>query len=381
LSHRIPQVEGSGTPERERPRRGPRLDYDFAPQEIRDALSVTAGDVWACDQVTFCKNVFIPLTTACRYTCTYCVFFDAPGKARLLSEQEVREILERGQDTGCREALFTLGDKPDGRYHEIHAALRRRGYGDILDYLDAACGWALEYGLLPHSNPGDLTLDEMARLKEVNASMGVMLETTADVPVHAGMRRKTPAQRLRTLENAGQLEVPFTTGILVGIGESWEDRVHSLLCLRRLQRKYGHLQEVIVQPAVPNERWTVPSPSLSVMRRTVAMARSILPASVKIQVPPNLISVGPLMDCGVGDLGGVSPVTIDHVNPDHAWPGLDRLEQLARRHGFELIERGPVYPRFLEGGGWTTHRIRALAERQAADAGGSSRHSPSSQGR
>jgi FO synthase subunit 1 len=334
-----------------------RLDYEFSPEAVQRALDVEPSDIEAEDTVTFCKNIFLPLTTACRYTCTYCTYFDVPGEATLMSEEELRSEFDTARKAGCREALFTFGDKPDDRYEGIHETLEKWGYDDILSYLYDACQWALAHGLLPHSNPGDLTYDEMKRLKEVNASMGVMLETTADVDAHSGPRVKQPAQRLRTLEFAGELKIPFTTGILVGIGENWKDRAESLLAIKQLEATYGHVQEVIVQPVVPNERSDFETPPVEDVRRVVAMARCILPDTVEVQVPPNLYDVGPLMDCGIGDLGGVSPVTDDYINPDYKWPALRDLEDLADEYDFNLVERGPLYESYRDRDGWVSDRI------------------------
>ncbi|RZV08475.1 FO synthase subunit 1 [Natrinema hispanicum] len=316
-------------------------------QAVEDLCAVSPTDVDAPSALTFARNVFVPLTTACRYTCTYCTYFDPPGQASLLSLEEVREICQRGADAGCTEALFTFGDDPDDRYTEIHAQLDAWGYDSIHDYLRAACEVALEEGLLPHANPGDQTRTQMETVADVNASMGVMLETTADVDAHAGPRRKEPGQRLRTIQNAGELDVAFTTGILVGIGETWRDRAESLLAIRELHDRYDHVQEVIVQPVVNNERWAGGSPDLATMRRVTAMARAALPDEISVQVPPNLAPANDLIDCGVDDLGGVSPVTDDHINPEHAWPALRELEEIAAYADVPLAERLPVYERFL----------------------------------
>ncbi|MFC7215098.1 7,8-didemethyl-8-hydroxy-5-deazariboflavin synthase subunit CofG [Saliphagus sp. GCM10025334] len=326
------------------------VELSIAESEVERLLEVTPSDVEPAPELSFCRNVFVPLTTACRYTCTYCTYFDPPGQASLLSLEEVRDICKRGADAGCTEALFTFGDDPDDRYTRIHDQLADWGYDSIHEYLRAACEVALEEGLLPHSNPGDQTLEQMAEVADVNASMGVMLETTADVDAHAGPRRKEPGQRLATIRNAGELDVAFTTGILVGIGESWRDRAESLLAIRELHERYDHVQEVIVQPVANNERWTDGSPDLETMRRVTAMARVALPEEVSVQVPPNLAPAQNLVDCGIDDLGGVSPVTDDHINPDYAWPALDELEAVAEYAGVPLRERMPVYERFLPAG-------------------------------
>ncbi|AGB36326.1 7,8-didemethyl-8-hydroxy-5-deazariboflavin synthase subunit CofG [Natronococcus occultus] len=314
---------------------------------VERLLAVTPEDVAAPPELRFARNVFVPLTTACRYTCTYCTYFDPPGEASLLTLEEVREICRRGADAGCTEALFTFGDDPDDRYTEIHARLDEWGYDSIHDYLRAACEVALEEGLLPHANPGDQTREQMETVADVNASMGVMLETTAEVDAHAGPRQKEPGQRLRTIANAGELDIAFTTGILVGVGEDWRDRARSLLAIRELHERYDHVQEVIVQPVVENERWSDGSPDLETMRRVTAMARVALPDVISVQVPPNLAPARELIDCGVDDLGGVSPITDDHINPDYKWPALRELKEIADAADVPLRERLPVYERFL----------------------------------
>ena len=345
------------------------IDLSITDEEVARLLEVTPDDVGAAGELTFAKNVFVPLTTACRYTCTYCTYFDPPGEASLLSPEEVRDIVRTGADAGCTEALFTFGDDPDDRYDRIHAQLAEWGHDSIHEYLREVCHIALDEGLLPHSNPGDQTREQMATVADVNASMGVMLETTADVDAHAGPRVKNPGQRLNTIRNAGELGVPFTTGLLVGIGEEWRDRAESLLAIRELHERYGHVQEVIVQNVVPNERSSYDRPSVETMRRVVAMARDCLPDEVSVQVPPNLSPTRELLDCGVDDLGGVSPVTDDHINPEYKWPALQELEDIADEAGVPLRERLPVYRRYLpaESGGddsevgrdeWVSETIR-----------------------
>lgn len=335
------------------------LDYTFSRAEVEEALAVRPEDVRSPQTLTYCKNVFLPLTTACKYTCAYCTYYDVPGQETLMSESDVQSALARGAQAGCSEALFTFGDQPDARYAHLRARLKRWGYASLHDYHVRTCEWALAAGLLPHSNPGDLDYEPMAQLKEVNASMGMMLETTAAVAAHAGRRHKTPGRRLQTLEYAGRLRVPFTTGLLVGIGETWTDRALSLLSLKRLHEAYGHLQEVIVQNVVPNHRWRQASPDVLTMRRVLAMARAVLPPEVEVQLPPNLSPVAELLDCGVGDLGGVSPVTEDFINPDYRWPTLEKLETLADHSSRTLVERLSVYPQYIDRAGWLGGRVRA----------------------
>ena len=356
------------------------VSLDIRDGDVDDLLSVTADDVSGADELSFARNVFIPLTTACRYTCTYCTYFDPPGEASLLSPAEVRDIVRTGVDAGCTEALFTFGDDPDDRYTAIYEQLSEYGHDSIHSYLRECCEIALEEGLLPHANPGDQTREQMETVADLNASMGVMLETTAEVGAHSGPRVKSPGQRLATIRTAGELAVPFTTGILVGIGEDWSDRAESLLAIRELHERYGHIQEVIVQPVVENERWQSGSPSVGDLRRAVAMARVALPEEVSLQVPPNLAPAREVVDCGIDDLGGVSPVTDDHINPDYAWPALEELQDIAASAGVPLEERLPIYERYLpddlrgnrfdglpavppeEGGEWISSRIRRVLE-------------------
>lgn len=355
------------------------VDVSVDPTAVESLLDVGPDDVEAAVELSFSRNVFVPLTTACRYTCTYCTYFDAPGEATLLSPEAVRDILQTGADAGCTEALFTFGDDPDDRYTAVNDQLSEWGHDSIHEYLRAVCEIALDEGILPHSNPGDQSYEQMATVADLNASMGVMLETTADLDVHAGPRQKTPGQRLNTIANAGKLSVPFTTGILVGIGEDWRDRAESLLAIRALHERYGHIQEVIVQPVSENERWQDGSPDIATMRRVLSMARVALPEEVSVQVPPNLAPARELIDCGVDDLGGVSPITDDHINPDYAWPALDELEAIADHAGVPLRERLPVYERFLprelrspgfdgivaEGDNWLSERVVAAMTEQS----------------
>lgn len=338
------------------------IELSISPSAVSDLLEVEPTDIDQAGELSFCRNVFIPLTTACRYTCTYCTYYDPPGQASLLSPEEIREICQTGVDHGCTEALFTFGDDPDDRYTAIHSQLDDWGYDSIHEYLRAGCEIALEEGLLPHSNPGDQTRDQLETVADVNASMGVMLETTADVRAHGGPRAKSPGQRLHTIDLAGQLSVPFTTGILVGIGEEPHDRAESLLAIRKLHERHGHIQEVIIQPVVENDRWQDGTPNLETLRQTTAMARAALPPEISVQSPPNLAPVRELLDCGIDDLGGVSPVTDDHINPEHAWPAVRELEDIAAEANVPLSERLPIYERFLpdrpgEDPKWVSDRI------------------------
>jgi len=274
-----------------------------------------------------------------------------------MTPEEVLAVARAGEKLGCTEALFSLGDKPELLFPEMRETLRHLGYKSTLHYLEAMCKLVLrETSLLPHPNPGLLSSEWIARLAAVSPSMGLMLETTntallAPGAAHDNAPDKVPARRLRTIEDAGKRKVPFTTGLLIGIGESPEDRVETLLAIRDLHERYGHIQEVIVQnfrvkPAIPMAHW--PEPSRGDMLRAVAVARLLLP-NVNIQAPPNLSApyYEELVDAGINDWGGISPVTPDYINPEKPWPHLEQLRLRTEAKGCELRQRLPVYPEFL----------------------------------
>ncbi len=312
--------------------------------------------------ITFSRNVFLPLTTVCRNQCGYCSFRTPVQEGCILPPGDVLRTIERGAALGCTEALFTFGERP-GRVPGFTPMLERFGYSDILDYVFDLCGASIERGLLPHTNAGILTYDELERLREVNASMGLMLETTAEVEAHRHSPGKDPAVRIEMIENAGKLRIPFTTGILVGIGETMEDREESLLVIRDLHRRYDHIQEVIVQNFCPKEGTPMaqaPVPDADEMCVAIALAREILPPEVAVQIPPNLADARRLIGCGVDDLGGISPLTVDYVNPEHPWPQIDELKHLVG--AARLQERLCVYPRFIERG-WFHPNLEPLIRR------------------
>jgi FO synthase len=309
--------------------------------------------------ITYSRKVFIPLTNLCRDYCGYCTFRRDPGQpgAHTMMPEEVLEVARNGEKLGCREALFSLGDKPELIFPEMRETLRRLGYRSTLHYLEAMCELVLrETRLLPHPNPGLMSAEWIARLAKVSPSMGLMLETTnaallAPGAAHDNAPDKLPAKRLRTMEEAGKHGVPFTTGILIGIGESPEDRVDSLLAIRDLHERYGHIQEVIIQNfrvklEIPMHSW--PEPSRGDMLRTIAVARLMMP-EMNIQAPPNLSDPDyeELLDGGINDWGGISPLTPDFINPERPWPHLAELERRTRAKGFELRQRLPVYPEFV----------------------------------
>jgi FO synthase len=305
--------------------------------------------------VTYSPKVFIPLTKLCRDRCGYCTFAQAPAHvaAPYMSLDEVMAVAQAGLAAGCTEALFTLGERPELRYDEAARWLAARGYQSTVDYVASAAQMVLEStGLLPHVNAGALYRHELEQLRAVSASQGMMLESLADLPAHRLAPDKDPERRLDTLRFAGELRIPFTTGLLVGIGETRQDRLDTLEAIRASHEEFAHVQEVIIQNFLPKARTAManePAPSDEEFHWTIAAARLILPDSIHLQAPPNL-SDDPtrLLAYGIDDFGGISPVTADHVNPERAWPALDVLGDECDARGFTLAPRLTVYPRFVE---------------------------------
>lgn len=310
--------------------------------------------------VTYSRKVFIPLTNLCRDYCGYCTFRRDPGEAsaHTMSPDEVLEVALAGEKLGCTEALFSLGDKPELLFPEMRETLRKLGFKSTLHYLEAMCDLVLRgTSLLPHPNPGLLSAEWISRLFAVAPSIGLMLETTsaallAPGAAHGNAPDKLPSRRLRMIEEAGKQNVPFTTGILIGIGESLDDRIDSLLAIRQLHQRYGHIQEVIIQnfrvkPEIPMRNW--PEPDSADMLRTVAVARLLLP-DMNLQAPPNLSApyYDELLDAGINDWGGISPLTPDFINPEKPWPHVQELQRRTEARGYTLQQRLPVYPEFVE---------------------------------
>ncbi len=311
-------------------------------------------------EVTYSRKVFIPLTTLCRDDCGYCTFKHDPGHpgAKTLSPDEVLDIARRGRAQGCKEALFSLGDKPELRFPEAAAELARLGYRTTHEYLVAMCRLVLEEtGLLPHANPGTMGRAEIAALRDCNGSMGVMLENLTPRLRLPGMAHehapdKAPKARLAMLRFAGELRFPFTTGLLIGIGETPAERVDTLFAIRDLQEKYGHIQEVILQnfrtkPGIPMADW--PDATLTDLLRVIAVARLVLGPEMNIQAPPNLSpeAYPMLLLAGINDWGGDSPVTPDHINPEAPWPEIEQLARRSAEVGYTLRERLTVYPEYI----------------------------------
>jgi FO synthase len=333
-------------------------------------------------RVSYSRKVFIPLTRLCRDSCRYCTFAHPPRRdaAAYLTPEEVLAIARAGAQASCKEALFTLGDKPELRYRAARTELARLGHDSTISYLAAMAGLVLrETGLLPHVNPGVMAERDLAALREVSVSMGLMLETVSErllAPggAHDDAPDKVPARRLRTIELAGKLAIPFTTGILIGIGETPRERVDALLAIRDLHERYGHVQEVIVQnfrakPRIPMR--DAPEPSLDELRRTVAVARLVLGPEVNIQAPPNLSPGGyaALLGAGLNDWGGVSPLTPDHINPERPWPGLAALRTATEAAGFTLRERLAIYPEYVRRAEFLDEALRARAASFVGDDG------------
>jgi 7,8-didemethyl-8-hydroxy-5-deazariboflavin synthase CofG subunit len=332
--------------------------------------------------ITYSRKVFIPLTNLCRDRCGYCTFAREPGdvKAHTMSPEEVLAVARAGKEAGCKEALFSLGDKPELRYPEYREWLEQRGFRSTIEYLRAMCQLVFEEtGLLPHANPGVLSREEMEQLRPVNASMGMMLETAsprllAPGEAHYRCPDKVPKMRLASLETAGELRIPFTTGILIGIGETLDERVDALFAIREINEKHGHIQEVIVQNfrAKPDTLFAGrPQPTALEVARTAAVARLILGSTVNLQVPPNLSqdAYGFYLLAGINDWGGISPVTRDFINPEMAWPQIAALAEVTREAGFELRERLAAYPEYLRDSRWMAEPLRARALAWTDEAG------------
>ncbi|HEX4162897.1 MAG TPA: 7,8-didemethyl-8-hydroxy-5-deazariboflavin synthase CofG, partial [Acidimicrobiales bacterium] len=331
------------------------------------ALARTVRDSAHGRRVTFSPKVFIPLTMLCRDRCGYCTFAKAPArlKSPYLTPDEVLAVARAGRAAGCHEALFTLGERPELRYPVAAAWLAAQGYGSTVEYLAAMCRLVVEEtGLLPHANAGALHADELAALRPVTASQGMMLESLAEgLAAHRGAPDKDPARRLATLEAAGELAIPFTTGILVGIGDTRADQLASLRAIAAAHDRHGHVQEVIVQNFLPKPGTAMykaaPCPADDLVW-AIAAARLVLPPDVHVQAPPNLSDdLAPLLEAGIDDWGGVSPVTADHVNPERAWPALEVLRDATEAAGHTLAPRLTVYPTFaLDPGRWLDEAMR-----------------------
>ncbi|MBY4384604.1 bifunctional FO biosynthesis protein CofGH [Rhodococcus fascians] len=352
------------------------VDLMTSASRVRDAGLESAGRP---KTVSYSRKVFVPITRLCRDKCHYCTFVTVPGKLNaaghgmFMDPDEIIDVARKGAELGCKEALFTLGDRPEERWPEAKAWLDSRGYDSTLDYVRAMSIRVLEQtGLLPHLNPGVMSWQELSRLKPVAPSMGMMLETTSrrlfeeKGQAHYGSPDKDPEVRLRTLTDAGRLNIPFTTGILVGIGETLRDRAESIMAIRKVHKSFGHVQEIIVQNFLAKSDTamrSVPDAGLEEFLATIAVTRMVVGPSMRIQAPPNLVAAeetAALLGAGVDDWGGVSPLTPDHVNPERPWPNLDTLAELSAAAGYTLVERTAAQPQYvLAGAPWIDPRISA----------------------
>ena len=378
----VAEVVDGGTLDRER---ADALGSWLHDEAIREEMCAGARAIKRAqtgERVTVSRNVFIPLTNLCRNRCSYCTFAKLPdsAEAHTYSIDEVEEVVRGGVATGCVEALMCLGDKPEIAYGSYREQLEQRGLASTTDLLVEACRTTCERGMLPHTNAGILSREEMARLRPFNASMGLMLETTSrrlreKGGPHFHAPDKEPATRLRMHEEAGELKIPFTSGMLLGIGENDAERVDTLWAIRDIALRYGHIQEAIIQPFHPKPGTKMRAASPLDDDRVVgwvALARLLLPREVHVQAPPNLGQgmLPRLLDAGVDDWGGVSPVTVDFINPEAPWPALRQLREDTEAAGFRLYERGPVYPDWvLERPDFFDPNIRALLPKYANDEG------------
>jgi FO synthase len=332
---------------------------DDALDSILDAAGALR-DRYKGRTVTYSRKIFLPITNLCRDRCSYCTFRKDPDdpNAWTMSPSEIDDVLCRGRVQGCKEALMCLGDRPEAAFAQYRDTLAGLGHNSTVDYVAHACEMAIAQGLLPHTNAGVLSYNEMERLKPLNASLGLMLENVSDRFSKRGMPHfsapdKKPAVRLRMIREAGELSIAFTTGILIGIGETLEERIDSLFAIRELHEQYGHIQEVIIQNfrAKPDTLMACAiEPTSKDVARTVAAARLILGGEMNIQVPPNLNPEDHhlMLRAGINDWGGISPVTRDYVNPEAAWPHIDKLSETCRKGGFSLRERLSIYDDFVD---------------------------------
>ena len=347
--------------------------------ELLAAAATRRDRAWG-RTLTYSPKVFLPVTNLCRDRCTYCTFRKDPDDpdAWTMTPEEIRAWSERGRALGCIEALMCLGDKPELAFPAFRATLAEFGHRTTTEYVYRACEIALDAGLLPHTNAGILTRDEMARLKDVNVSLGLMLENVSPRlrgrgQVHQWAPDKEPAVRLRMLREAGELRIPFTTGLLLGIGETLAERVDTLFAIRDVHRSYGHVQEVIVQNfrAKPTIGYAdAAEPDAPDVARTIAVARLVLDPEVSVQAPPNLSAPDDhalLIAAGLNDWGGISPLTPDYVNPEAPWPHVTALAAACRNAGYELRARLPIYPGWIDRPGFLAPALRPRVDGYVTD--------------
>ena len=334
--------------------------YQHAVKDPRELYSVAQNlrIKFKKDTVTFSKKAFFNIVNLCKDTCSYCTYKAEPGekKLSLMSKQQITELLQLAKKYKCVEALFVTGEQPEQKYPEARSWLKENGFTSTVEYLIHASEQALELGLFPHTNAGNLNFEEMKELQKTNVSMGIMLENISERLTERGMPHylaasKRPKTRLEILENSGKLKIPMTTGILVGIGETIEEIIDSILAIKQLHQKYGNIQEVILQNFQPKQDTVMkntPSADENYFKMVVALSRIIMP-EMNIQIPPNLSpkSYQSFLSVGINDWGGISPLTPDFVNPEFSWPEINKVEEYSKKAGFNLKCRFPVYPEFF----------------------------------
>lgn len=315
--------------------------------------------------ISYSKNVFIPITNLCQNKCPYCGFRKEPKEnAWIMSPPKIMDLAEKGIKAGCSEALITLGENPE-KYEVMREKLDKWNYSSTTDYILEICEKILKLGLLPHTNPGIISEDNLNRLRQWNASIGLMLECGNKLPVHEKSPGKNPDLRIDMIEKAGKLKIPFTTGLLIGIGENQEDRVKSLEKIREINEKYGHIQEIIIQPFTPKfgtPMENTPPPAKKDLISTIITARKIMP-DMNIQIPPNITpDFLDFIKFGANDIGGISNITPDFINPNKSWPQIENLKKTLKLNGFNLRERLPIYPKFTRDDKFMTPEIRSVVD-------------------
>jgi FO synthase subunit 1 len=346
-----------------------KIFYEISMEEIFKIASLIRN-TFKENVISYSRKVFIPITTLCKDNCLYCIYKKDPDKGgRYLELDEIIDIAKRGLELGCTEALLMTGERPEIKYTEAINFLKNKNVSSTVEWLYNVSKILLKLGILPHTNAGLLTSYEMEKLKKYNASLGLMLENISERLMQKGMPHefspsKNPKLRVKVIEEAGKLRIPFTTGILLGIGETPEEAIRSLFVIKAIHEKYGHIQEVIIQPFMPKKGTAMesfPPPSEQYFLKFLALSRIIL-GDMSLQAPPNLyLNVRQLVKAGVNDLGGISPLTIDYVNPEKPWPHIEFIRKELAREGFVLKQRLPVYPEFLKMDGFLSEEVKKIA--------------------
>jgi len=346
-----------------------KIFYEMNMEEIFKIASIL-HNIFKGNVISYSRKIFIPITTLCKDNCLYCIYKKEPDKGgRYLELDEIIDITKRGLELGCTEALLMTGERPEIKYAEARNFLKNKNVSSTVEWLYNVSKILLELGILSHTNAGLLTSHEMEKLKKYNASLGLMLENISERLIQKGMPHefspsKNPKLRIKVIEEAGKLKIPFTTGILLGIREKPEETIRSLFVIRAIHEKYGHIQEVIIQPFIPKKGTAMESfspPSERYFLKFLALSRIIL-GNMNLQAPPNLyLNVRQLVKAGVNDLGGISPLTIDYVNPEKPWPHIEFIRKELARDGFVLKQRLPVYPEYLNKNGFLSDEVKKIA--------------------